>query len=137
MSPRAVYDTNVIVSAALKKESIPASLVSFATQGTVRLFLSRDIMEEYEEVLSRPKFSLSDEAVQGIVEGIRNAGTMVEPKEKLRVSRDPKDDRFLECAVAAAAEYLVTGNKRDFPSKSFRGTKIVSPAEFWQLVSSS
>jgi predicted nucleic acid-binding protein len=63
MSPTAVYDTNVIVSAALKPGSLPASLVALAQAHTVRLFVSRAIPEEYTEVLNSAKFALEPSAV--------------------------------------------------------------------------
>ena len=58
MTPTAVYDTNVVVSAALKPGSIPASLVALVIARHVRLFLSQAILEEYTDVLHRPKFRL-------------------------------------------------------------------------------
>lgn len=52
---KAVYDTNVIVSAALHKDRLPASLLSLALEGKVRLFVSEELLREYEGVLKRPK----------------------------------------------------------------------------------
>jgi uncharacterized protein len=63
MRPKVVYDTNVIVSAALKEGSVPASLVALAQGKQVRLFLSPAIWEEYRAVLPRPKLGLAPNAV--------------------------------------------------------------------------
>lgn len=59
MTPHVVYDTNVIVSAILKPGSIPASLVALAMEGSVRLFLTHEILEEYKDVLKRPTFGFN------------------------------------------------------------------------------
>ena len=112
MSPKAVYDTNIIISAALSPSGIPSSLFALAVDGTVQLYVSPVILEEYSEVLHRPKFELSEQVITDLMR------------------RMTSDNRFLECAQEAGAEYVVTGNKRHFPFPEFEGIKIVSPAEF-------
>jgi putative PIN family toxin of toxin-antitoxin system len=134
MTPTGVYDTNVIVSAILKPGSIPASLVGLAMEGAVRLFLTQEILEEYREVLKRPKFGLDPSAVDAFLQDIEKAAVMVYPTKRVRNALDEPDNRILECAQAAKAHYLVTGNKKHFPFSQFKGTKIVSPAEFAALL---
>jgi putative PIN family toxin of toxin-antitoxin system len=134
MTPSAVYDTNVVVSAALYADSLPASLVSFAIAGEVRLFLSPPILEEYTEVLKRPKFQFDTRKVNRLLRDITHAAIMVTPERRISASPDESDNRFLECAHASGADYLVTGNKRHFPFPAYEGTAIVSPAEFTQIV---
>ena len=60
-------------------------------------------------------------------------GNLVNQKRKLFVSSDPEDNKFLECAQAAGAEYLVTGNKRHFP-KTWRKTKVVNSRELIKVI---
>lgn len=134
MMLRVVYDTNVIVSAALKPGSLPASLVAFAMAREVRLFLSPEILGEYDSVLKRPKFRLDPKAVESFLRDLRKAAIRVRPSHKVSRAPDELDNRFLECSLEARADYLVTGNKKHFPFSEFEGTKIVSPAEFAQLV---
>jgi uncharacterized protein len=134
MTPRGVYDTNVIVSAILKPGSIPASLVALAMKGSVRLFLSPQMWEEYREVLKRPTFGFDPSAVEGFLQDLGKAAVVVYPTKQVSRSLDEPDNRILECAEAAKANYLVTGNKKHFPFAEFKGTKIVSPAEFAALL---
>jgi uncharacterized protein len=134
MTPTGVYDTNVIVSAILKPGSIPASLVALAMEGSVRLILSPAILEEYREVLKRPKFGFDPGAVDAFLQDIEKAALMVYPTKRVRRALDEPDNRILECAQAAKAHYLVTGNKKHFPFSQFKGTKIVSSAEFAALL---
>ena len=130
MSLKAVYDTNIIISAALSPSGIPSSLLALAVDGTVQLYVLPVILEEYSEVLRRPKFGFSEPAITGLMRSITEAAVLVHPTRTLSVCPDESDNRFLECAQAAGAGYVVTGNKRHFPFLEFEGTKIVSPAEF-------
>jgi len=125
-----VYDTNVIVSGTLVPGSVPASLVSLALQGTVQLYLSPAILEEYREVLLRPKFGFQGDTVQTFLHDLQKAATMVHPTQSITVSPDAPDNRFLECALEAKADYIVTGNTKHFPHLEFQGIHIVSPADF-------
>jgi putative PIN family toxin of toxin-antitoxin system len=134
MTLTGVYDTNVLVSAILKPGSIPASLVALAMEGSVRLILTPAILEEYRGVLKRPKFGFDPGAVDTFLQDIEKAALMVYPTKRVRRALDEPDNRILECAQAAKAHYLVTGNKKHFPFPQFKGTKIVSPAEFAALL---
>ncbi len=64
---KVVYDTNIIISAALKEEGLPALLLSLVLEGKVRLFLSQTLLEEYEGVLKRPKFKLDKKEVEKLI----------------------------------------------------------------------
>lgn len=134
---KVVYDTNVIVSAALKPGSLPDSLVSLATGRQVRLFVSPEIFAEYREVLSRPKFDLDRKTLATFLRNLRRAAVMVHPRERVTRAPEEPDNRFLECSQAAQADYLVTGNKRHFPFPEYAGTAIVSPAEFAHIVATT
>ena len=134
MTLKVVYDTNVIVSAALRSGGIPASLVALALAKQVRLFLSPEILDEYTEVLKRPKFGLDAGAVDRFLRDLQRAGTMVHPTQRVSAASDEPDNRFLECAKKARADYLVTGNRRHFPTPAFEGTAIVSPTEFARII---
>jgi putative PIN family toxin of toxin-antitoxin system len=134
MNLRAVYDTNVIVSGTLVPGSIPASLLSLAMQGTVQLYLSPAILDEYHAVLLRPKFGFQQNIVKTFLNDLQKTAVMVHPIERITLSPDEPDNRFLECAMAAAAGFLVTGNTKHFPALEYQGTKIVTPAEFAALL---
>ncbi len=134
MTPKAVYDTNIIISAALSPSGIPSSLLVLAFDRTVQLSVSPAILAEYAEVLSRPKFDLSPQVITGLMRKITKAAAVVHPTHTLSASPDESDNRFLECAQEAGAAYLVTGNKRHFPFPEFEGIKIVRPAEFARIL---
>lgn len=128
---KAVYDTNIIVSAALKQESLPALIVSLALQGKVRIYVSLAILEEYEEVLKRPRFKLYKNDVGDLMREIRQKAVLVKPNRKLDlIVFDETDNRILECAMKAKADFVVTGDKTHFTFTKFDGIKIATPREF-------
>lgn len=133
---KAVYDTNVIVSAALYEESLPALLLSLALEDEVRLFVSPALLHEYETVLKRPRFKLDENKIMELMKKINRTAVMVTPTKKLSILKtDEADNRILECALKARVNFIVTGNKRHFSFEEFKGVKIVTPREFIDQIS--
>jgi uncharacterized protein len=130
---RLVIDTNVVISAALKPEGLQRTAFLLVITKPARLYVSQPILDEYAEVLSRPELKIRKGLRRQLLQLIRNRGNLVVPSRRLEVSDDPDDDRFLECADAARADYLVTGNLRHFP-RFWKKTKIITPREFIGLV---
>jgi putative PIN family toxin of toxin-antitoxin system len=130
---RLVIDTNVVISAALKPEGLQRTTFLLAITKPARLYVSQPILEEYAEVLSRPEFKIRKGLRQQLLQLIKNRGNLVVPSRRLEVSGDADDNRFLECADAARADYLVTGSLRHFP-RFWKKTKIITPREFIGLV---
>src|SRR5579883_3435424 len=109
-----VLDTNVLVSANLNSQGLESLVVSLAMSRKVRLFLSEPILAEYEQVLLYPKLKFNPEAVSLFMDLVWRTGTIVKPRHTVTASRDDADNRFLECAEVAKADYLITGNKQHF-----------------------
>jgi putative PIN family toxin of toxin-antitoxin system len=130
---RLVIDTNVVISAALKPEGLQRTTFLLAITKPARLYVSQPILAEYVDVLSRPELKIRKGLRRQLLQLIRNRGNLVVPSRRLEVSSDPDDNRFLECADAARADYLVTGNLRHFP-RFWKKTKIITPREFIGLV---
>ena len=112
---RVVLDTNVLVSAAIKPGGPESSLMILVAAGKVTLCLSEPILAGYREVLLRPKFGLDRDYVENLMRSVASAGVTMQPERALSACPDEADNRFLECAEAARATYLVTGNRRHFP----------------------
>jgi putative PIN family toxin of toxin-antitoxin system len=127
---RVVLDTNILVSALLQPEGFPARAFLIAlTSVTTQLCVSGDIYAEYEEVIRRPKFNRNEAVIELALGAIRKNGFWVRPTEKVTACSDPDDDIFLECAQAASAQYVVTGNLKDFPAK-WAEAQIVTARQF-------
>ena len=125
---RLVIDTNIIVSAALKPEGLQRTTFLLAITKPARLYVSQPILDEYEDVLSRPELKIRKGLHRQFLQLIPNRTNLVVPSRRLEVASDPDDNRFLECADAARADYLV-GNLRHFP-RFWKKSKIITPREF-------
>ncbi len=126
---RVVADTNVLVSA-IQFGGKPKQLLDLAVDGRVDLALSEAILEETLRVL-RNKFHRTSDEVKEIDKQLRVVGRIVTPTESITVvDADPSDDRILECAVAADAQAIVSGDKHLLALGSFRGIRIQRIGEF-------
>jgi putative PIN family toxin of toxin-antitoxin system len=130
---RVVFDTNIIVSALLQPLGPPARIFALAIGGSIQLCVSGSVYAEYEEVISRPRFQRAGDVIAGTLESIREKGFWVRPTEAVRACSDPDDDIFLECAHAARADYLATGNLKHFPA-SWADTRIVTPRRLLDIL---
>ena len=129
---RLVIDTNVVVSAALKPEGLQRTTLLLAITKPARFYVSRPILEEYADVLSRPELGIRKGSRRQLLQLIRNNSHIVTPSRRLEVASDPDDNVFLECADAARADYLITGNQKHFP-RFWKKTKIITTREFISL----
>ena len=119
----AVIDTNVLVSALLSSNDMAATVqvVGRMIAGQIVPIYSREIMNEYEEVLSRKKFKFSQEMVKYILKSIEKYGILVEPRPTEVILPDMKDLPFYEVVMEKRKDgaYLVTGNLKHFPKESY------------------
>lgn len=130
---RLVVDTNIIVSAALRPDGLQRTVLLLAITKPARLYVSTAILSEYRDVLSRRELQIRKGLRQQLLQLIRRRTHCVTPAHRLQVTNDPCDNIFLECADAARADYLVTGNTRDFP-RFWKRTKVITSREFLNLV---
>lgn len=129
---RLVIDTNVLVSAAIKPAGLQRTVFLIAISRPARLYVSRPILAEYGEVLARPELRIRKGLRLQLLQLIKNHSHSVVPNRRIEATTDPTDNMFLECADAARADYLVTGNQKHFP-KFWKNTKVVTPREFVSL----
>ena len=94
--------------------------------------ISGDVYAEYEEVIRRPRLARDEEVIAATLQTVREKGFWVRPTETIKACSDSDDDIFLECALAASADYLVTGNLKHSPS-SWANTQVVTPRRFLDL----
>jgi len=130
---RLVIDTNVVISAALKPDGLQRTVLLLALTKPARLYVSEAILSEYREVLARPELQIRKGIRQQLLQLIDNRSHVVAPTHLLQVTSDPDDNMFLECADAARADYLITGNQRHFP-KFWKQTKVITTREFITVV---
>jgi putative PIN family toxin of toxin-antitoxin system len=131
---RIVLDTNVVVSAAIKPGGPEEFIVELVAAHELALYASTAVIAEYETVFARPKFAHIDPTrIARLLELLKDEAVLVIPRELVTESRDEPDNRFLECAETAGAEYLITGNKRDFPER-WKSTRVMNARELLRLI---
>ena len=128
---RLVIDTNVLVSAAIEPTGLQRTVFLIAISKPARLYVSHPILQEYTEVLA-PELRIRKGLRLQLLQLIKNHSHTVLPTRQLEATTDPDDNIFLECADAARADYLVTGNPKHFP-RFWKKTKVVTPREFVSL----
>jgi len=132
---KVVLDTNVLISAVLFGGN-PRKILHHVIRGNVKLCISEQIIDELKRVLKRPKFGFSPEIIQLIVNELIMLSEFIIPRIKIDVIQvDPEDNKILECAAEAGANYIITGDIHLLELQSFKEIKIVNPAKFIEEVS--
>ncbi len=129
----AVIDTNVLVSAFLKENSIPRYVINYMYSGKIIPIYNDEIIAEYTEVLHRPKFSFPSEAVDIAIKKLQEIGLEIDSIPITEFMPDPKDVVFFAVTMNARSDFetfLVTGNIKHFPEKSF----VVTPHQMIDLM---
>jgi putative PIN family toxin of toxin-antitoxin system len=127
---KAVIDTNIFVSSFFGGN--PRKIISLWLDGKIILCLSRQILDEYIDVLQRMGLNNEkelEEIIALFATGFNILFTLKTPSLQV-VEKDPHDDKFIECAVALKAEVIITGDKALRAVGLYRSIPIVTPAEF-------
>ncbi len=130
----AVIDTNVIVSALLKWNSVPGVVLQAVFNGFVVPVFNDEILNEYRNVLNRPKFGFSSELISETISQIESLGVMENALETVAEAMpDPKDIVFYSIALShgkTAETHLVTGNVKHFPANPI----VVTPRQMLDIL---
>ena len=132
---RAVLDTNVVVSASLSSDGPAALILDSLFSKSFRCFISEALLDEYEQVLSRPRFARDPREILRAMRHLRKTAVVVVPAKRVAAALDPDDNKLLDCALEARADYIVTWNVRHFP-KQFQDIRIVRPRQFLTILAS-
>jgi len=127
---KVVLDTNVLISTFLKPRNKPARILRLILQGNIDIIINECILAEYYEVLTRPKFDLNPANIQTVLSFIRSTGINAPVLPESFQLPDRSDVPFLEAALAAYADVLITGNIRHFPKVLCKNQVVMTPAEF-------
>lgn len=131
---RLVLDTNVFVSALISTRSNPALLLDEAGK-KYSLFISKEILSEIEDVISREKFGFSKEKISTAMEAIMSFSEIINPEIRVDVIKpDPDDNKILKCAIACRASYIVSGDAHLLELKEYGTIKIINPKAALELL---
>lgn len=139
---RVIIDTNLVISGTIIPNSIPSQLLTSFSDGKFIWILTEEIYEEIQNVLSRDyiknNYHIKDAAIQSLLENLAVGAEFITPIKVSSLpihSRDPKDDKFLACALAGNCDFLITGDEDllILNGKPELGKlKIIKAAEFLQ-----
>ena len=137
---RIVLDTNIVISSALGLEGNLAAIFKMLALGEIKNSTTLEIIEEIKDVLARPRIMKR----MSLIESEFILSSYEEFSEKIKpglifdeVKDDPDDNKILGCAVASAADYIISGDNHLLNLEEFRGIKIVTPAEFVKIMNNS
>ncbi len=126
---RVVLDTNILISACWTPGGLESQTVQLAFTGGITACVSPAVWAEYRDVLFRDKFASLRGKADDLLAKLEACAVQVTPQETLSAASDEDDNRFLECAAAAGAEYLITGNLKHYPAV-WGSTRIVNARGF-------
>lgn len=134
---RVVIDTNVFISSIIGQFGFPYKIINeLILTGEIKLCLSPQLLQEYEEVSQRERFAKKypnfPKKAKQLIKALKAIAIVAEPNETITVIADEPDNRVLEIAVAADAFAIVTGNIHHFGFEEFRGILIKSPKDFYE-----
>lgn len=132
---RAVFDTNVLISAALSRTGPPFKCLDLAKQGVVESVTCKEILDEFKQKMIE-KFKRSTDQADDLVGDVLGYSQVASITGELRaVEADPSDDKVVECAVVGGATHIVSGDSRHLLKLGrYRDIPIIKPAEFLALV---
>jgi hypothetical protein len=121
----------VLVSGVLFEGGNEAKILQLAANGDIEVFISPDILAEFLDVLSRPKFRLTQEEVSTTFSFLLAVAKLAIPLRPVRAQlRDPDDLKLLSCATEAKATHVVTGDKDLLTIRKSNRTTILTPSKF-------
>ena len=126
---RVVFDTNIYISALVIPGGAAEHAIRLAIDGAIEVGLSRPIVDEILGVLAR-KFARNAEELARTAIFLSSLGEYVEPTRHVRVLADIPDNRILECALAADADFIVTGDQGMLALGTWQGVEILSLRQF-------
>jgi len=126
---KVVIDTNILVSGLLKTPSIPRSILDLVFSEKILACYNNLMFAEYREVLTRLSFGFNSADVEQVLFALKTFGINISTETSFYKLPDPDDLPFLETALSAKAQFLITGNKKHFPG-IYRGLKITTPTKF-------
>lgn len=135
---RAVVDTNILIRAVIMPGGTVGPVITRLRDKAYRLIYSSSLIDELLAKLALPrireKYHLDDQAIDDILALIALRGELVAPTRRVKICRDPKDDMFIEVALAGSAEYIVTGDEDLLTLKKFETVRLVTPRIFLEAL---
>ena len=132
---RVVIDTNIFISSFFNPNGNPKRVIDLWKNGKITICITEEILKEYVKVLAGLGFSNEPELEEllGLFKKKNNIIYIASTPKFNLIKDDPDDDKFIECAVAARAQYIISGDKHLLNLKTFQNITVISPSEFLNI----
>ena len=129
-----VLDANIFVSSFFWGGN-PRRILERVIEGIDKLFITKEILNEIETVIERPKFHVDKEGADFFINSIEEIGTKIIPKIKIENgSRDKTDNKYLECGITANVDYIISGDIHLLELGSYKNIRIVSVKNYLEII---
>ena len=134
---KVVIDSNIWISALLVAQGKSRELINQFDSGAFVVSYPAWLVDEIRKSASKPRLNIRirPDDLLNIIALIEQKGILVEPAQVVPISRDPKDDVFLACALASRADFLVSGDDDLLVLGEYRGTQIITVSRFLEILS--
>jgi len=129
-----VLDANIFISSFFWRGN-PRLIIERIIAGMDILYITKEILDEIEDVVSRPKFHASAEEIEYYINSIEEIGNKIIVKQHIKNgSRDTSDNKYIECAITANADYIISGDIHLLELREYGTIKIVTPKDYLEIV---
>ena len=129
-----VLDANIFISA-LFFGGNPRYVLERAINKSDELYISKEILDEVESVIQRPKFHAGKDEIEYIIKAIEKISTIIIPQKQIKYgSRDKTDNKYIECGIAGNVDYIISGDVHLLEIKKYGVVKIVSAKEYLEII---
>jgi len=131
---KVVLDANIFVSS-LFFGGNPRTVLERAVNKSDELFITKEIIDEVESVIKRPKFHAGKDEIEYFIQSIEEIGNKIVPQKKIkRGSRDKTDNKYIECGIAGKVDYIISGDIHLLEIKEFGTIKIVTAKDYLEII---
>ena len=129
-----VLDANIFISSFFWGGN-PRLIVERVIAGTDVLFITKEILDEIEDVIGRPKFHAGKEEIRYFINSIEEIGNKITPNKRIKHgSRDESDNKYIECGITANVDFIISGDTHLLELKKYGNIKIVSAKDYIEMM---
>jgi len=129
-----ILDANIFISSFFWGGN-PKKVVERVITGIDDLFITKEIIEELEDVVKRPKFHADNDRINYFINAVEEISNKITPQKLIKGgSRDIKDNKYIECGIAANADFIISGDIHLLELKKYKNIKIVNVKDYLDIV---
>jgi putative PIN family toxin of toxin-antitoxin system len=129
-----VLDANIFISSFFWGGN-PWLVLKRVVEEIDELFITKEILDEVESVIRRPKFNADEEKIVSFIHSIEEIGNKIVSKRRINNgSRDKTDNKYIECGITAGADFIISGDIHLLELKEYENIKIVTAKNYLEII---